>query len=317
MTIPPPSPERVARFRADLEALTGPAGAAPLGIAVSGGPDSLALLLLGAAALPGRVEAATVDHGLRPESAAEADFVAGLCGRLRVRHAVLRPAEPIGGSLQAAARRARYQLLEDWRRARGFDWIMTAHHADDQAETLLMRMNRGSGVAGLRGVRPVNGRVIRPLLGWRRAELAAIVGDAGIEALADPSNEDRRFDRVRLRRHLGEAPWLDPAAVARSAAALADADEAVEWAVDRLAGDRLADGADGVRLDARQLPDELRRRLLLRALRRIAPDAEPRGDELTRLIATLDGGGTATLAGVKAKGGDIWRFAPAPPRRED
>jgi tRNA(Ile)-lysidine synthase len=106
MAIETPDPDDVARFRRDLGAL---AGGAPgrIGIAVSGGPDSVALLLLAAAAYPGAVAAATVDHGLRPESAAEARLVAALCAARGIAHAILTPDAPIGGSLQAAARAAR------------------------------------------------------------------------------------------------------------------------------------------------------------------------------------------------------------------
>lgn len=309
-----PSAGEVERFRAELERL---AGEIPerIGAAVSGGPDSLALLLLARAAFPERVEAATVDHGLRPESAAEARFVADLCARLGVPHATLRPDAPIEGNLQSGARRARYALLEGWRRELGLSWVLTGHHEDDQAETLLMRLNRGAGVGGLAGVREANARVLRPLLGWRREELAAIVREAGIEPVDDPSNADERYDRARLRRRMREAEWIDPAALARSAAALAEADAALEWAAERLFEQRMRADPDGLRLDPTGLPAELRRRLLLRALRRLEPDAAPRGEEVSRLLATLDGGGTATLAGIKCDGGGLWRFAPAPPRR--
>ena len=309
-----PTSERVERFRVELDALAdGPP--ARIGIAVSGGPDSLALLLLAATARPGEVEAATVDHGLRPASAGEADFVARICGGIGVPHAILRPDEPITGSLQAAARRARYALLEAWRRERGLDWILTAHHADDQAETLLMRLNRGAGVAGLSGVRAVNARILRPLLGWRRAELEAIVRAAGIDPVTDPSNADERFDRARIRRRIGEAGWIDPPGLARSALALAEADAALDWAVDRLIAERAAGSADAATIDVEGLPAELRRRLLRHMLRRIAPEADPRGDDLSRLLATLERGGVATLAGVKCRGGTLWRFERAPPRR--
>ena len=309
-----PSPERVERFRADLEALCGGVPG-KMGVAVSGGPDSLALLLLAQAAWPGRVEAATVDHGLRPESTDEAAFVAGLCERLRVPHAVLQPRAPITGNLQAAARRARYALLEAWRAEQGLDCVLTAHHAEDQAETLLMRLNRGSGVGGLGGVRAANGRVLRPMLGWRRAELARIVADAGLEAVSDPSNKDERFDRARLRRQLEAADWIDPLALGRSAQALAEAEEALDWAAERLFAERTSRDESELRLDPNDLPAELVRRLLVRALRQLEPDAAPRGEELSRLRAKLEGGGSATLAGVKAEGGPVWRFAAAPPRR--
>ena len=235
--------------------------------------------------------------------------------QLDVPHATLRPDAPIEGNLQSAARRARYLLLEAWRRERGIEWVLTGHHADDQAETLLMRLGRGAGVGGLAGVREANERVLRPLLAWRREELAAIVREAEIEAVDDPSNADERFDRARLRRRMREAEWIDPAAFARSAAALAEADAALEWAAERLFEQRMRADPDGLRLDPTGLPAELRRRLLLRAMRRLEPAAAPRGEEVSRLLATLDGGGTATLAGIRCEGGGLWQFAPAPPRR--
>ena len=308
-----PSPDAVRRFRADLQSLTGEAPAR-LGVAVSGGPDSLALLLLARAACPGRVEAATVDHRLRPESAGEARFVADLCATLEVPHAVLAPSEPIGGNLQSSARRARYTLLEAWRSEQSLDFVLTAHHADDQAETLLMRLNRGSGVGGLAGIRAVNGRVLRPLLGWRRAELEALVAEAGLEAVADPSNGDERFDRARLRQRLQQADWIERPALARSAAALAEAEQALDWTAERLFAERVSTDGEAVRLDPAGVPAELVRRLVLRSLRDIDPQAAPRGEELSRLIATLEQGGVATLAGVRAEGGKLWAFAPAPPR---
>lgn len=302
------------RFRRDLEAL-GAGSGDRIGIALSGGPDSVALLLLAVEARFGEIEAATVDHGLRPESGDEAAFAGRLCQALAVPHAILRPATPITGSVQAEARRVRYELLEGWRRERGLAWLLTAHHADDQAETLLMRLNRGAGTSGLSSIRAVNTRVLRPLLGWRRDELAGIVQQAGIEAVTDPSNEDERYDRARLRRQLGETDWIDPPALARSAHALGEADKALDWATERLASERLGKSAGGVTLDPSDLPAELRRRLLLRALRAIAPDAEPRGGDVGRLLAALERGETATLAGVKASGGKAWRFAKAPPRK--
>ena len=299
------------RFRADLEAL---AGRAPgrLGIAVSGGPDSLALLLLAEAAYPGQVEAATVDHGLRPESADEARFVTAICDSLGIPHAILDADSPIEGNLQSAARALRYRLLGDWAKARRIQWLLTAHHAEDQAETLAMRLARGAGLGGLSGVRARNGAVLRPLLGWRRAELTAIVAAAGIEPVEDPSNTNDRFDRARIRKQLAEAQWFDPIACARSAAALAEADGALDWAVGRLMDERVTRDGDALTFDTTGLPAELRRRILLRLL---APAGPPRGDALQRLLGLLEAGGTATLAGMKCEGGPRWRFTPAPPRR--
>ena len=205
-------PERTARFRADLAALAGPAPPA-FGVAVSGGPDSLALLLLAEAAFPRPVEAATVDHRLRPESAAEAAFVAGICGGPR--HPACDADRRRHAERQCPGRRPRpaLPLLGDWARRAASPSSLTAHHQDDQAETLLMRLQRGAGLAGLAGIRPraeIEGLIVlRPLLGWRRAELAEIVADAGLVPVDDPSNSDERYDRARLRRRLAETDWLD------------------------------------------------------------------------------------------------------------
>jgi tRNA(Ile)-lysidine synthase len=313
-----PQPDFVARFRADLEALTG--GAPGLfGVAVSGGPDSLALLLLAQAAFPGQVRAATVDHGLRAESAGEAAFVAGLCARLGVPHAILPADAAIAGNVQSAARALRYRLLAGWARGEGVGWLLTAHHQDDQAETLLMRLQRGAGLAGLSGIRAATSiagvAVARPLLGWPRAALAAIVAQAGIDPVEDPSNADEAYDRARLRKRLAEAQWLDVPALARSAGALAEAEAALEWALERLIAERVERASGTVSFDPEGIPAELRRRALLRILAMLAPADPPRGDALQRLLGRLDAGGTATLAGVKCEGGPVWRFAAAPLRR--
>jgi tRNA(Ile)-lysidine synthase len=304
---------QIARFRADLEALTGgPPGR--LGLAVSGGPDSLALLLLANAAYPGQVHAATVDHGLRPESAAEAVFVAGICGPLGIPHATLRAAMRETSNVQAAARARRYALLASWVAETGAAFLATGHHLDDQAETLVMRLSRGSGLAGLSGIRAVGDGIVRPLLGWRREELAAIVREAGVEAVADPSNADERFDRARVRRRLAETAWLEAAPLARSAGALAEAEAAMEWMAERLRRERVEAVPDGFTLDPDGLPIELRRRLVLAILAAMERPA-PRGEDMTRLLVALAAGETATLAEVKCTGGTIWRFVPAPPRR--
>lgn len=315
--MPAPSPEQVERFRRDLEPLAGCASDG-VGIALSGGADSLALLLLAHAALPGRVVAATVDHGLRPEGAEEAAFCARICAGLGVPHAILPADRPIAGNVQSAARALRYRLLGAWLEEHGARWLLTAHHADDQAETLLMRLMRGAGLAGLSGIRARGAiagvAVARPLLAWRRAELAALVAGAGIDPVADPSNADERFDRARLRRRLGETAWLDPAALARSAGALGEAEEALQWSAERLAGERLRRTDGALILDPAGLPAELRRRLLLAAILIVAPGAAPRGPEIARLLGRLESGGTATLGGVKCKGGPLWRLEAAPPR---
>jgi tRNA(Ile)-lysidine synthase len=303
----------ISRFKADLDRLTG--GVGRVGVALSGGPDSVALLVLAHAALPGGIEAATVDHQLRAGSAQEAQFAARLCTERGIPHAILTPDAPITGNIQSAARTARYALLNQWADARDLAWIATAHHADDQLETLLMRVNRGAGIGGLAGVRARNGRIVRPLLGWRRAELAEVVRAAGIAAIDDPSNRDDRFDRARLRKVLAEADWLDPLSASRSASALAEAEAALGWAAQAYEGRRVAQQGGVVSFDPKNLPAELLRRIVLACLRRISPDATPRGEELDRLIAGLGEGRVATLAGAKCSGGDFWLFSAAPARQ--
>lgn len=303
------------RFADDLGRLIGNVRKARIGVAVSGGADSLALLLLMRGVGADEVAAATVDHGLRPAAAIEAAMVATVAGTLGIPHMVLRPTAPIAGSVQAGARAARYALLEEWREHEALDWVLTAHHADDQAETLLMRLNRGAGVGGLAGIRAVNGRVARPLLGWRRDELAAIVAAAGIEPVDDPSNHDPRFDRTRMRAALARTEWIDVPALAASASHLADAEAALDWSVAGLEPARIsADGA-ALLLDPAGLPAELLRRLLRRALDRQQPGLDPSGPELDRLVAMLESGGKASIGGLLATGGARWRIAPAPPRR--
>ena len=314
---PVPDPEITARFEADLSALTGEGE--KLGIAVSGGPDSLALLLLAAAARPGRIEAATVDHGLREESRAEAEFVRGVCESLGVPHATLPVKLPAGASLQAQARAARYHALGEWAIERGLDAVATAHHVDDQAETLLMRMARGAGLGGLVGVRqtrPLEAGipVIRPLLDWRREELAAVVAAAGITPIDDPANRDPRHDRSRFRGMLAEAEWADAERLAASARWLAEADEALEWALTPLIQSRLAHRGTSLTIDAEGLPREMQRRLLLAGFDRMGAH-RPRGPELDRARKALRSGKTATLAGLKLDPGPPWALSHAPPRR--
>jgi tRNA(Ile)-lysidine synthase len=279
---------------------------------VSGGPDSLALLLLTVRARPANLRAATVDHQLRPESRAEAEAVAALCARLGVPHDIL-PVR-VAGSVQAGAREARYAALGDWCAAHGLTHLATAHHADDQAETLLMRLARGAGLGGLAGVRRQRSlrpgvTLIRPLLDRRKAELEAIVCDAGLTPALDPSNADPAYDRTAARALLAATGWLDPARLAHSAAHLAEAEEALEWAAARAFAERF----DGTGLDPEGLPPELLRRLILRIF--AAHGDTPRGPDLARLIATLQGGRPATLGPLKATPGARWHFVRTPPRK--
>lgn len=189
-------------------------------LAVSGGPDSTALLLLAArwrkALRRGpKLIAVTVDHGLRPEARREAAAVQRLARSLEVEHRTLRwqGRKPSAG-LQEAARLERYRLLAGAARKAGGRHVLTAHTLDDQAETVLIRLTRGSGVGGLAAmakVSPLPGGeggilLVRPLLELRKARLLATLRKAGIAYADDPSNRDPRFTRARLR---GAMPILE------------------------------------------------------------------------------------------------------------
>lgn len=317
------SADTVARFARDLTALVDP-GDRVL-VAVSGGPDSVALLLLAHAALGDRCSAATVDHGLRAESADEAKWVAALCARHGIDHSILAAPLPDRAgrtaNLSARARALRYRLLEEHAAAIGAQRIATAHHADDQLETLIMRLNRGAGVAGLAGVRAKGGRIVRPLLGWRRAELATIVAARGIVPVEDPNNVSDRFDRARLRKALAGVDWLDVERFGTSARALGDAEDAIAWTVRWLEPQHIEADSDSITLWPDDLPFELRRRLVECCLQRLDPDADLRGPALVRFVHALDSGeramlgGTIGVARAARDGRTEWRFRMAPPRR--
>ena len=308
----------VQRFRNDLERLI-PSSAARLGVAVSGGSDSLALMLLCHAAYPGRTYVATVDHQLRIESKSEAEFVGVVCAMLCLPHTVLVPPEPITGSLQSAARSVRYALLQSWADQNRVEAILTAHHADDQAETLLMRLNRGAGIGGLAGVRAVNGRVVRPLLQWRRSELDEIVRISGVSPVHDPSNDDEKYARVRIRKAIASSSWLDPIAMAQSASAQADGDAALGWMEDRLFAERVRQDSERLYLnDPQSLPFELQRRLLIRCVQTLDPDWKVNGPDLQRLAETLRNLGKSSIGNLVGRATpDFWEFTLAPPRRKN
>jgi tRNA(Ile)-lysidine synthase len=314
--ITPPVAAAVSAFSGAIERLTG-GDSAPVLLAVSGGPDSLAMLLLAHASMPGRISAATVDHGLRPEAADEATFVAGICAQLSVAHSVLTPSEPIAGNIQSSARIARYRSLHDHADVTGCHWIATAHHADDQLETLLMRIVRGSGIDGMASIRPRYGRTVRPMLDFNKAQLEAICANYGVQPVRDPSNDDSAFDRVALRQWLAESPHpFDAHRAVRTGAALADASKALDWMVKRLAGDHLKLDEGSATFSPADLPSEIRRRLLKKALTHIQHDIEPRGDAIDRALIDLPQGKRFTIGNVLCEGGESWHFRPAPPRRQ-
>src|SRR3990170_8867283 len=195
----------------EAEGLLAPLARFPrLALAVSGGPDSLALMQLvarwrDACGAGPELSVLTVDHGLRPGSREEAELVKRIASERGLRHAILTwvVGENRFASLQARARTARYDLMAGYCHAHDIPALVTAHHLDDQAETFLMRLKRGSGLDGLAAI-PEKGAwagiaILRPLLDVPKARLVAPLDAAGIAFVFDPSNLDLRFERVRMR----------------------------------------------------------------------------------------------------------------------
>jgi tRNA(Ile)-lysidine synthase len=291
-----------------------------LAVAVSGGPDSVALLLLAAARWPGQVTALTVDHRLRAEAAGEAAAVVAQCRAAGIPVAALVwEAPPPAANIAAAAREARYRLMGDWCARAGVGLLLTAHHADDQAETLLMRLGQagGAALAGIRAARPLRPGVtlLRPLLGVAKAELVAIAAASGWTLADDPGNRDAARPRIRARALLAKTPWLPADRLAAAAAHVAEAEAALGWVVARAWAGRAERQGPVLWLDAAGLPPLLVRRLVLQALAEMGAPT-PRAAAVDRLLAALAAGRTATLGGVKARGGALWGFEPAPARRQ-
>lgn len=246
-------------------------------------------------------EVATVDHQLRPGSADDCALVAKLCEKLDVSCRIL-TVNVSPGNLQQEARRARYRALGNWAQEVGTHLIATAHHADDQAETMLMRLNRGSGLSGLAGIRQrteieeCGVPIIRPLLSFRRHELRSVVTDAGVTVAEDPSNTNDQFDRVRIRKALQQADWLDPAAIAQSAAHLASADASFDGVVIEL-WNQQASVTDDIVTVPHTGRIELDGRMLQRAIARLGGEV-PFGDaaKLLNRLGHLRGKGN--LGGV-------------------
>jgi tRNA(Ile)-lysidine synthase len=296
-------------------------------VAVSGGPDSIALMWLAARWRKGlahgpRLVAVTVDHGLRPEAAREARDVKRLAGSLDLQHRTMRwtGIKPKTG-VPAAARDARYRLLLQAARATGATHVLTAHTRDDQAETLLMRLLRGSGIAGLSAMVGVTERegiaLARPLLDVPKSRLIATLKRARVSFADDPTNRDTAFTRPRLRALLPAlaAEGGNVRNLARLATRLARANAAVEVMADGAERflalrdiDRVPRGAGVRSFEARAfaaLPEEVRLRLLMRAINAVGHEGPAELGKVEALLAELDRSmpGSRNRAGNRAANG--------------
>jgi len=284
------------RFESSLLRLD-TADGVPLVLAVSGGPDSIALMHLAVAASPAhgwRPHVAHLDHGLREGSADDAQFVADAASLLGVdvtihKTDVAALAAERGDGLEEAGRVVRYAFLEEVAAAAGPDaLVLTAHTADDQAETVLLHLARGAGLAGLSGIAERRGRVLRPLLGERRATLRQALDGAGIRYRIDPSNEDPRFSRNRARRDLLPAfeglHGRAVEAVSRMALQAADDERLLDaLALTALAARRSADGW----IDWRPAPPAA---IAARMVRAAAGTPAPSSERTEALVAAANDG---------------------------
>jgi len=324
------------RANSESEALSLLAPHRTLLLAISGGPDSVALMILAAKwaeRASHEIMAATVDHGLRPESRSEAEQVGAWASSLGFRHHLLtwNGAKP-STRIQERAREARYDLLSECAEKIGATAMVTAHHADDQAETILFRLTRGSGVAGLAGM-AVQSRcgdvaLLRPLLGFGKSELVAICERAEHGYFRDPSNADEHYARARLRklRPLLAEQGLDNQALLRLGQRAARADAALSHCVEAALGRAIVDAdSERTRFDAaalRESPLEIIQRLLSREIGRLAPGSRLRLERIERaaqrLAASLSSGERLrlTIADLllESHGGFV-TLRPAPPRR--
>jgi tRNA(Ile)-lysidine synthase len=274
-------------------------------LAVSGGPDSVALMHLArrwcsaAGRDPGSFAVLTIDHGLRPESRSEAEFVSGLARGLGFRHETFTWEGPKPSTgLQAAARASRYGLMTAYCRAHGIACLVTAHTENDQAETMLMRLRRGSGLDGLAAMPPVTERdgvaLVRPLLGIAKSRLIAYLRARSIPFVQDPSNDNVFFERVRLR-HAMKAltqTGVTPHALATSALRLNRCREALNCAAEAFLDEHFVVSSLGQaeikRSALSTAPSEIVLRVLSKALPLIAGQEEPpRLIKLERLLDLL------------------------------
>ncbi len=288
---------------------------ARIAVAVSGGSDSMGLLHVMAAVAVSKgweLHAVTVDHALRPEAAAEAESVARVCAGLGVAHSILRWEHGVvAGNLMDVARRARYALMADWAERRGISHILLGHTADDQAETFLMGLAREAGIDGLVGMRRHWNqecvRFLRPFLGVERRQLRDYLAWQGVAWVDDPSNENDRFMRVKARAALRclEPLGIGVGTLSAVISHLSMAQDAVQAAAAETSARIATSSAGEVIMDRegwRLAPAEVRRRLLIKALRWVSGAGyAPRADAVARVEDAICQGKDAILAGCRIR----------------
>ncbi|MBO9444332.1 tRNA lysidine(34) synthetase TilS [Ruegeria sp. R14_0] len=314
--------EQAERLRAKIRACLPKTLPARLGVAISGGGDSVALLLLLNEITANEqvtLFAATVDHGLRPEAADEAEHVRTFAQRMGIPHDTLVwTGWDGGGNLQDQARQARYRLLTDWAHGHGITAVALGHTADDQAETFLMRLGRAAGVTGLSGMptKRLKGGVVllRPMLGLTRQDLRAYLTERGVEWIEDPSNHDIRFDRIKAREALSglQDLGITASSLARVAENLTQAREALEVFAQESARKMAKTVAGNVCLDRAAfqiLPQEIKRRLLVGSIAWIAGQGyPPRQSAIERALRSVDEGTATSIGGclLVPHGNKMW-----------
>lgn len=312
------APHLQAYFDRALKAIGGFEPACTIAVAVSGGPDSMALALLAhewAKRRGGNVIALTVDHGLRPESEAESKQVRAWLGAHGMAHHVLTwEGEKPARNIQEAARKARYRLMEAFCREQGIPHLLTGHQQDDQAEGFWLRLARGSGALGLACMPAVfylkHVRLVRPLLGVEKSALQAWLKERGQGWIEDPSNRSDRYNRAKLR---ALQPWLDEqgftsARLAATIESLGDAREILEQHHAETAARSIRYHAGGFATLRMPAWLALKPPVAIHLLMRLAmvvggQDAPPRYEDAARLHARMQRQESSTLHGMQA----MWR----------
>lgn len=325
-----------------MAAFAGVGSAPRLMVAVSGGPDSMALMAaLGRwrslVSFTGRIVVATVDHGLRAEARQEAEMVGAEAARLgMIFHLLSWQGDKPKTGIQEAARDARYRLLFECCRAEDIDTLLTAHTLDDQAETILMRLARGSGISGLRGMvasREIGSiRLVRPLLGFAKQRLIASCEAWAVPYVNDPSNESAAYTRVRWRKLLPvlAEEGLDASRISAFGERLGRADDALAVMTEKaIEASRISSGDEdiGIRFDSEKLfaePLEIVIRAFSRMVTHIADSGQHvrlhRIEDCVAAIQTRLGTGRSlrrTLGGIMISldRHGVLSFQPEPERR--